>query len=280
MPPPLPITTRFAPSPTGPLHLGSAYAALFAWTQARQAEGRFLLRIEDIDPARCRPEYTAALIDDLTWLGLDWDNGIRTQSQHFPEYRRTLDHLAQAGLLYPCFCTRADIANATTAPQGPDGPIYPGTCRRLDPAQAQDRVAQGEHHALRLELDQALHQTGPLTWHEQGEGPLPCRPEAFGDPVLARKDTPASYHLCVTHDDAIQAVTLVTRGDDLRPATSLHRLLQTLMNWPEPAYAHHPLLRDPAGQRLAKRTKAPRCANPASPPKAFAPAWASTKEPS
>ena len=249
MPAPVP-TTRFAPSPTGLLHIGSAYAALVAW-RAREPGGRFLLRIEDIDQTRCRPEYTDAIDADLRWLGLDWDGPVRRQSEHFADYRATLDRLDAMGLLYPCFCTRADIAAAASAPHGPDGPTYPGTCRHLPDAPA--RIAAGIPYALRLDMEAACRRTGPLTYVEQGEGRLPCHPAAFGDPVLARKDTPASYHLCVTHDDALQGVTLVTRADDLRPATSLHRLLQALLAWPEPAYAHHPLLRDAAGHRLAKR---------------------------
>ncbi len=241
------ITTRFAPSPTGLLHLGSAYAALVAWRRARLAGGRFLLRIEDIDQSRCRPEYAAALEDDLRWLGLDWDGPTRRQSEHLAEYRIALDRLANMGLLYRCTCTRADITASASAPHGPDGPIYPGTCR------ARDDTDPAIPHALRLDVGAALGLTGPLTWFEEGEGRLPCDPAAFGDPVLARKDAPASYHLCVTHDDAVQGVTLVTRGIDLRPATSLHRLLQALLGWPEPAYAHHELLRGADGRRLAKR---------------------------
>lgn len=244
------LTTRFAPSPTGLLHLGSAYAALVAWRRARAAGGRFLLRIEDIDQTRCRPDYAAAIEEDLAWLGLDWDGHIRRQSDHFADYRVALDRLAGMGLLYPCTCTRADIAASASAPHGPDGPVYPGTCRsrrQVDPAVP---------HALRLNVAAALALTGPLTWFEEGEGRVPCDPAAFGDPVLARKDTPASYHLCVTHDDALQGVTLVTRGVDLRPTTSLHRLLQALLGWPEPAYAHHPLIRAPDGARLAKRDAA------------------------
>jgi glutamyl-Q tRNA(Asp) synthetase len=235
------------------LHLGSAHAALFAWRRAREAGGRFLLRIEDIDRARCRPEFAAAIPEDLRWLGLDWDGEIRAQSRHFAEYRTTLERLMAMGLLYPCFCTRADIAASANAPHGPDGPVYPGTCRHLDPAAAEDRIARGDAHALRLDMADACRRAGPLTWHEDGEGRLPCQPEAFGDPVLARKDTPASYHLCVTHDDALQGVTLVTRAEDLRPATSLHRLVQALMGWPEPGYAHHRLLLNEAGKRFAKR---------------------------
>jgi len=236
------------------LHLGHAHAALFAWERARQAGGRFLLRLEDIDPGRCRPEYAAAAQEDLAWLGLAWDGPVRVQSQHLPEYRAALERLAAAGLLYPCFCTRADIAASAAAPHGPDGaPLYPGTCRGLPGAVVAGRLAAGERHALRLDMAAARRQTGPLEWQEAGEGRLPCRPEAFGDVVLARKDAPASYHLCVTHDDAMQGVTLVTRAADLRPATGLHRLLQALLGWPVPKYAHHALLLDRQGRRLAKR---------------------------
>jgi len=246
-------TTRFAPSPTGYLHLGHAHAALVAWRRARAANGRFLLRLEDIDPGRCRPEYAGAVIEDLAWLGLDWDGPVRVQSEHLPDYRAALDRLAGMGLLYPCFCTRADIAASAGAPHGPEGPVYPGTCRALPASLRDERLQRGDRYALRLDAAKAIRRTGPLTWQEEGEGRLLCRPEAFGDPVLARKDVPSSYHLCVTHDDALQGVTLVTRAADLRPATSLHRLLQSLLDWPEPRYAHHPLLLDASGRRFAKR---------------------------
>ena len=254
------IVTRFAPSPTGYLHLGHAHSAIYAWRRAREADGRFLLRIEDIDPGRCRPEFTTAILEDLAWLGLDWDGEVRVQSQHLPAYRRSLDALAARGLLYPCFCTRADIAReiaaSASAPHGPDGPLYPGTCRRLSPDERAARLARGEPHALRLDMAAALATLdAPLTFTEHGRR-LTCDPAQFGDAVLARKDVPASYHLCVTHDDAAQGVTLVTRGADLLPATHLHRLLQQLMGWPEPAYAHHPLLTDASGRRLAKRDRA------------------------
>jgi glutamyl-Q tRNA(Asp) synthetase len=258
----VPVVTRFAPSPTGFLHLGHAHSAILAWRMAREAGGRFLLRIEDIDPARCRAEFTRAIQEDLAWLGLDWDGEVRVQSHHLREYRRALDGLQARGLLYPCFCTRADIAREIAesghAPHlvGPDGPLYPGTCRRIPAAEREARVASGEAHALRLDMAAALREAPDLTWDERGEGRLACRPERFGDAVLARKDVPASYHLCVTHDDALQGVTLVTRGADLKPATGLHRLLQALMGWPEPAYAHHPLVTDAAGRRLAKRDRA------------------------
>jgi glutamyl-Q tRNA(Asp) synthetase len=253
------MITRFAPSPTGYLHLGHAYAAFNAWRRAREAGGRFLLRLEDIDPTRCRAEYAAAIQADLAWLGLDWDGPPRVQSEHLPEYQAVLDGLADAGLVYPCFCTRADIAReiatSAEAPHGPDGAaLYPGTCRRLAPTERADRIAARERFALRLDMAASLRPG--LFYEEEAEGRIACRPERFGDVVLARKDAPASYHLCVTHDDARQGVTLVTRGVDLQPATDLHRLLQELMGWPAPAYAHHRLLTDAAGRRLAKRDQA------------------------
>ena len=255
------IVTRFAPSPTGHLHLGHAHSAAFAWRHARDAGGRFLLRIEDIDPTRCRPEFTDAILEDLAWLGLDWDGPVRVQSAHLPDYRATLDALSARGLLYPCFCTRADIAReiaaSAAAPHGSDGPLYPGTCRRLSADERAARLARGEPHAQRLDMAAALATLpAPLTFEEAGEGRLRCEPARFGDAVLARKDVPASYHLCVTHDDALQGVTLVTRGVDLKPATDLHRLLQSLMGWPAPRYAHHALLTDASGRRLAKRDRA------------------------
>ena len=258
------IVTRFAPSPTGYLHLGHAFSALTAWRRARAAGGRFLLRLEDIDPSRCRLDYAAAILEDLASLGLDWDGPVRTQSAHMADYAAVLDDLRARGLLYPCFCSRGDIqrhviAAAPHGPpsEGPDGaPLYPGTCRDLSDAKRAARMH--EPHALRLDMGRALAMlAGPLTFHEEGEGIIPADPARFGDAVLARKDTPASYHLCVTHDDALQGVTLVTRGEDLREATHLHRLLQALMGWPTPDYAHHRLLTDPEGRRLAKRDRAP-----------------------
>ena len=251
------ITTRFAPSPNGFLHLGHAAAALAAWRRARQAGGRFLLRIEDIDPTRCREEFTDAILEDLAWLGLDWDGEPRVQSRHLPEYRAALDTLAGRGLLYPCFCTRAaivrEIAAAPAAPHGPDGPLYPGTCRALSAAERATRLAAGAPYALRLDMTRAAAEAGTLRWHEEAEGWCAAEPARFGDVVLGRKEVPASYHLCVTHDDAAQGVSLVTRGEDLKPATALHRLLQALFGWPAPRYAHHPLLTGPDGRRLAKR---------------------------
>jgi glutamyl-Q tRNA(Asp) synthetase len=256
------IVTRFAPSPTGYLHLGHAASALTAWRRAREAGGRFLLRIEDIDPARCKPEFTLAIEEDLAWLGVEWDGGVRMQSAHLVEYRAALETLSAWGLLYPCFCTRADIqreiAASATAPHAPDGSVvYPGICRCLSVAERTRRIDAGEPHALRLDMARALNSVAEaLTFEEDGEGVVICKPERFGDVVLARKDAPASYHLCVTHDDAVQGITLVTRGEDLKPATDLHRLLQALMGWPAPRYAHHRLLTDDAGRRLAKRDQA------------------------
>ncbi len=249
------VVTRFAPSPTGYLHLGHAFSALTAWRRARELGGRFLLRLEDIDQARCRPEFATAILEDLAWLGIDWDGEVRVQSRHLPEYRAVLDALSGRGLLYPCFCTRADIHQAASAPHTPDGaPLYPGTCRVLSEDERAARIAAGERYALRLDMAHAL--TMPLTFEEEGEGTIVCHPEQFGDVVLSRKDAIGSYHLCVTHDDALQGVTLVTRGEDLKPATHLHRLLQALMGWPTPTYAHHRLITDSTGRRLAKRDRA------------------------
>lgn len=256
------IVTRFAPSPTGRLHLGHAHSALLGWRAAREAGGRFLLRLEDIDPLRCRPEFSGAILEDLTWLGLDWDGPVRVQSRHLPEYRAALGRLEGMGLLYPCFCTRADIAREVAAighaPHGPEGFLYPGTCRRLSAPERAERLASGVPYALRLDMAAALRRVpAPLSFLELGEGRIRCDPARFGDVVLARKDTPASYHLCVTHDDALQGVTLVTRAEDLRPATDLHRLLQALFGWPAPRYRHHRLLLGPDGRRLSKRDNAP-----------------------
>jgi glutamyl-Q tRNA(Asp) synthetase len=254
------IVTRFAPSPTGYLHLGHAYSAIFAWRAAREAGGKFLLRIEDIDRTRCRPEFTDAIIEDLTWLGLDWDGAVRQQSQHFADYRAALDKLDARGLVYPCFCTRADIAaeiaRAGGAPQGEEGPIYPGTCRSLTLEERQRRIAAGDGFALRLDVAKAIAVTGLLSWDDDEAGRVEAEPLSLGDVVLARKDTPTSYHLAVTVDDALQGVTLVTRGADLCSATHLHRLLQALLDLPVPRYRFHKLLTDASGKRFAKRDKA------------------------
>lgn len=250
-----PITTRFAPSPTGLLHLGHAASACFAADRAKG--GRFLLRIEDIDKGRCRDEFVTAIFEDLHWLGLAWEPEVRRQSLHFADYQTALDQLAALDLLYPCFCTRADIAAIGAAPHGPDGPIYPGTCRGIEAAERQERRQRGDPFALRLKTDEAARMAGPLTWHDHAEGRQTAQPHLFGDVVLARKDTPTSYHLAVTLDDAKQGVTLVTRGSDLFASSHLHRLLQALLSLPVPEWHHHPLLTDPSGKRLAKRDNAP-----------------------
>jgi glutamyl-Q tRNA(Asp) synthetase len=249
------VVTRFAPSPTGELHLGHAYSARIAWQRAREASGRFLLRIEDIDIRRSRREFEAAILDDLRWLGLDWDGDVRRQSEHFADYGRALDVLDARSLIYPCFCTRADIAAATDAPHGPDGPLYPGTCRHLTREERRVRLAAGEEHCLRLDAARAAVEAGPYVFTDETRGRIEGRPLLFGDVVLARKDTPTSYHLAVTVDDHLQGVTLVTRGEDLLPSTHVHGLLQRLLDYETPAYAHHRLLTDAAGHRFAKRDK-------------------------
>lgn len=249
------ITTRFAPSPTGYLHLGHAHAALFARHQARQAGGRFLLRIEDIDRARCRPAYTNAIFEDLAWLGLQWEGEARVQSRHIADYDAVLQALRTRGLIYPCFCSRADIAEAGAAPHGPEGPVYPGTCRTLSASERITRMAT-EPHAWRLDMVRALDGTRePLTRELDGEIQT-LNPAPFGDVVISRRDSIGSYHLCATHDDALQGVTLVTRADDLRPAAGFHCLLQALMGWTAPRYLHHKLLSSADGKRLSKRDAA------------------------
>jgi len=255
------VVTRFAPSPTGYLHLGHAYAALFAHSAANSVGGRFLLRIEDIDAGRCRPEFEAAIFEDLAWLGLSWETPVRRQSDYLHEFKAQLSRLQDMELLYPCFCTRADIKTeieaAGGAPhQGPDGPIYPRTCRKLTDENRKARIDAGAPFALRLDMIRALEVAGDLTWTDQDKGIVQATPEIFGDVVLARKDTPTSYHLSVTVDDHLQGVTLVTRGEDLFQATHVHRLLQDLLSLNTPDYHHHKLLTAPDGQRLAKRDKA------------------------
>jgi glutamyl-Q tRNA(Asp) synthetase len=246
--------TRFAPSPTGRLHLGHAYSALLAYDFARERDGTFLLRIEDIDPGRVRAEYVGGIIEDLLWLGLEWDGEMPYQSERLDVYAEALERLKAEGLLYPCFCTRADIAASVAAPQGPDGPLYPGTCRGLSQADL------SRPHAWRLDVAKAAGQAGPLYWMD-GHTEVQAEPGRFGDVVLARKDAPASYHLAVTIDDAAQGVTDVVRGRDLFAATDVHRLLQALLDLPTPDYHHHDLLIDAEGRRLAKRHGAPTLAD-------------------
>ena len=255
--------TRFAPSPTGYLHLGHVHSALQGWRAARSAGGQFLLRLEDIDRARCRDEYATAILEDLAWLGLNWDGPVRKQSEHFDDYRGALDRLEAIGVLYPCFCTRREIhdeiTRASGAPHAQSGPTYPGTCRRLGSRQRAEKRRSGIDYALRLDLARALALTGAIEWVEEAEnGPQRklADPVPLGDVVLARKDVPTSYHLAVTVDDAIQGVTLVTRGEDLATSTHVHRVLQALLDLPTPRYRHHGLLTDAAGRRLSKRDQA------------------------
>lgn len=260
--------TRFAPSPTGFLHLGHVAAALFGWRYAQEG-GAWLIRLEDIDPQRCRPDFAINLLDDLAWLGLHSAEPVLRQSERMAAYGQTLARLQALGVLYPCFCTRSDIqrerAGMLSAPHtAPDGSaVYPGTCRNLSDAERARRIEAGQPYVLRLDMARACEHARqrqgaqwPLCYHDLQRGAVTCMPERFGDVVLARRDVPASYHLCVSHDDAAQGITLVTRGEDLRPATDLHRLLQALMGWPAPAYAFHPLLCDAQGRRLAKRAGA------------------------
>jgi glutamyl-Q tRNA(Asp) synthetase len=255
------VITRFAPSPTGWLHLGHAYAALFAHQQARKADGRFLIRLEDIDQTRVRPEYESAIFEDLAWLGIEWQQPVRKQSEHFDDYRAALEKLSSLGVLYPCFCTRREIqdeiARAGQAPHGPDGPLYPGTCRSRTFSEQQERIASGRSYALRLDVARAAASIQrDLYWEDLDRGPQEAKPAVFGDVVLARKETPTSYHLAVVVDDALQDITLVTRGEDLFEATHLHRLLQELLDLPVPQWRHHRLITDEAGKRLAKRDDA------------------------
>ena len=255
---PCPVTvTRFAPSPTGRLHLGHAMSALFAARAA--AGGRFLLRIEDIDRSRCRAEFEEGIYEDLAWLGQEWEMPARRQSDHFDDYRAALRKLDGFGLIYPCFCTRKDIQReveqAGRAPHGPDGALYPGTCRALPCDAREARVAAGEPHALRLDMAKAVESSGPLTFQDRDRGCIAVAGSGCGDVVLARKDTPTSYHLAVTVDDAIQGVTLVTRGEDLLHATHIHRILQALLDLPQPEYQHHGLLTGADGKRFAKRDR-------------------------
>jgi len=258
------VVSRFAPSPTGRLHLGHAYSALLAHRFAREQGGRFLLRIEDIDPGRTREAHVAGIVEDLAWLGIAWDGEVVRQSGRLPLYAEALERLKTKGLAYPCFCTRseiaAEIAASASAPHGPDGPLYPGTCRGL-PQAARDWRMRHEPHAWRLDMSNAVRETGDLHWTDAAAGEVLAEPDRFGDVVLARKDAPTSYHLAVTVDDAAQGVTEVVRGRDLFAATDVHRLLQELLGLPVPRYHHHALLADESGRRLAKRSGAPSIAD-------------------
>ena len=266
----MPPVFRFAPSPNGYLHLGHAFSALLNFDLARASGGRLLLRIEDIDPTRCRAEYEEAIYQDLAWLGISWEAPVRRQSEHLGAYRKALDKLAAQGLIYPGFESRADIAKLVRQreaqgpwPRDPDGaPLYPGEAKLLSEDARAALVETGMPYALRLDMSAAIARAGELSWTECGEGPngetgrLVAAPQAWGDVVLARKETPTSYHLSVVVDDALQGITEVVRGQDLFHATSVHRLLQHLLGLPEPAYRHHRLIRDSAGHKLAKSTGA------------------------
>lgn len=259
----MPPVFRFAPSPNGYLHLGHALSALLNADKARAAGGRMLLRIEDIDASRCRPEYEAAIYEDLAWLGLSWERPVRRQSEHFDAYRQALARLAAMGLVYPSFESRAEIAALVAEreqqaawPRDPDGaPLYPGNAGTVAEAERARRIEAGEPYALRLDMAAAAAKAGPLTWSEGGAEQA-ADPARWGDIILARKDVPASYHLAVVVDDAAQGVTDVVRGADLFHATSVHCLLQSLLGLPAPRYQHHRLVLDGDGRKLSKSTRA------------------------
>tara|TARA_R110000824_G_scaffold118960_2_gene271477 strand:+ start:96330 stop:97238 length:909 start_codon:yes stop_codon:yes gene_type:complete len=270
-----PERIRFAPSPNGWLHLGHAYSALFAAEIAKTKGGTFLLRIEDIDIGRCRPEYEQAIYEDLAWLGLTWEMPVRRQSEHFAEYEAALKRLRDMKLVYPCFATRKEINDAIENsgigharwPLDPDGaPLYPGLYKDLPLAELNRLMWEGRSYAWRLDMEKAVARAeeingGPIYFHEEGAGPkgqtglLPIKPAGFGDVIIARKDVPTSYHLAVTVDDEIQNITTVTRGQDLFPATYIHRVLQVVLGYREPHYHHHGLIRDETGRRLSKSAK-------------------------
>ena len=252
------FVTRFAPSPTGYLHLGHACSAFHVWDAARAAGGRVLLRIEDIDQTRCRPEYETAILEDLKWLGLQWDGPVRRQSEHFCEYEAVLDDLRRRGLVYRCFRTRREIAAAMPAGADPDEWGYIGAA--LPAAEEEARLARGDAFAWRLSLSAAESALGlqysRLSYIDESDGTaraVPADPRPFGDVVLGRKETPTSYHLACCHDDALQGVTHVIRGEDIRDMTAVHALLQALMDWPQPVYRFHPLILGPDGKKLSKR---------------------------
>jgi glutamyl-Q tRNA(Asp) synthetase len=267
MPPPV---FRFAPSPNGYLHLGHAYSALLNHDLARRTGGRMLLRIEDIDAARCKPEFEAAIVEDLAWLGIEWEIPVRRQSEHLEVYGDAVEKLAALDLVYPSFESRAEIAGLVAQreangpwPRDPDGaPLYPGTAKLLSPSERARLIKTGAPYALRLDMAAACARAGELAWSEEGEGPagetgtVAAQPQAWGDVILARKETPTSYHLSVVIDDALQGVTDVVRGQDLFWSTSVHLVLQRLLDLPQPAYRHHRLVRDAAGVKLSKSTNA------------------------
>ncbi|HVV81085.1 MAG TPA: tRNA glutamyl-Q(34) synthetase GluQRS [Pseudolabrys sp.] len=246
---------RFAPSPNGYLHLGHAYSVLLNADLARAAGGRLLLRVEDIDETRCRPEYEQAIYEDLRWLGVSWEEPVRRQSEQYDDYRAALAKLDGLGLIYPSFESRAEIARTATG-RDPDGaPLYSGAGKSLSAAERQRRIEAGEPYALRLDMHVAIARTGALQWNEDGKS-IDANPAAWGDVILARKETPTSYHLSVVIDDAAQGVTDIVRGEDLTHATSVHRVLQALLGLPAPRYRHHRLVLDPEGRKLSKSTQA------------------------
>ena len=261
---------RFAPSPNGYLHLGHAHSALLNFDMARAAGGRFLLRMEDIDATRCRPEFEVAIIDDLAWLGLSWEQPVRRQSEHFAEYRAVLEKLKAMGLIFPSFESRTELADMVADrdvrerwPRDPDGvPVYPGAARQMKEQEWEARIAEGQPYAIRLDMEKAAEWAGPLRWRETGMGPagetgdIAADPAAWGDVIVGRKDMPTSYHLAVVADDALQGVTNVVRGQDLFWSTSVHRVLQALLDLPPPAYCHHRLILDADGRKLSKSTAA------------------------
>jgi glutamyl-Q tRNA(Asp) synthetase len=266
----MPPVFRFAPSPNGYLHLGHAYSALLNFDLAQRSGGRFLLRIEDIDPARCRSEFEAAIYEDLAWLGIGWEQPARRQSEHLADYRAALNRLAGLGLVYPSFESRAEIARLVAQreasgpwPRDPDGaPLYPGTAKELSETERARLMREGAPFALRLDMAAAVACVSDLAWTEEGEGPCGEKglvvgdPLAWGDVILARKETPTSYHLSVVVDDALQSVSEVVRGQDLFQATSVHVLLQHLLGLPRPIYRHHGLVMDDAGHKLSKSSQA------------------------
>lgn len=265
----MPPVFRFAPSPNGFLHLGHAYSALLNFDRARKTGGLLLLRIEDIDATRCRPDYETAIYEDLAWLGIAWETPVRRQSEHLADYRAALEKLSALGLVYPAFESRAEIARLVAAreadgpwPRDPDGaPLHPGNAKSLSADERSQLIASGAPYALRLDMAAACRRVGGLSWNELGEGPdgergiVPARPEAWGDVILARKETPTSYHLSVVVDDALQGVSEIVRGQDLFHAAAVHRLLQVLLGLPEPAYRHHRLICDEAGRKLSKSSR-------------------------
>lgn len=249
---------RFAPSPNGRLHLGHAYSALLNYRLATQQGGRFLLRIEDIDTARCTPEFTRHVLEDLRWLGLEWEEPVRVQSEHFPDYQQAMLPFKERGLVYPCFCSRAQISAVSTGTDPDGAPLYPGTCRALSSGQAQERISRGEQHSWRLDMQKVMKAVpGP---YEALRFALPSfrqeiftvDPKRWGDVILVRKETPTSYHLSVVVDDALQDVTHIVRGADLEAATDLHVLLQKLLGLPAPLYHHHALIKSGEGEKLSK----------------------------